>query len=69
MKKGVGAMSNSPTDRGRNLDNQGYDDEEDDEPLSWRAETSERIRWEMFLRNFSPDGDLPMFRPLSRNSR
>jgi len=52
-------MSKNPTDVDRNLNSQDDDDydDDDDEPLSWRAETAERIRWEMFLRNFGPDGD------------
>ena len=31
--------------------------EDEDEQQSWRAKNSERLRWEMFLRNFGPDGD------------
>ena len=30
---------------------------EDEEIQSWRKKNSERLRWEMFLRNFGPEGD------------
>lgn len=37
--------------------------EEEDEQQSWRAKNSERLRWEMFLRNFGPDGDFNYLGP------
>jgi hypothetical protein len=30
---------------------------EAEERQAWRVENSERLRWEMFLRNFGPEGD------------
>jgi hypothetical protein len=51
-------MPRNPPAEDRDLYNHdGYDDEDDDERQSWRAKNSERLRWEMFLRSFGPDGD------------
>lgn len=35
---------------------------------SWREENSERLRWEMFLRNFGPEGDFDYLGETPKNS-